>query len=251
MSLNGGPLIAQNDPLHLRKIFDIFADFRRREDYSGLVEHLITTYPENVKNRTFNFSNTGHTFHMLYAYVPSLSNKERKQIRLDGIKKLMKSTSNLFAMYEDVFKCMKEGLIEESCPCVAIKSRLQENIAYNEWLSNKNFDSKPLKLKKDPIDNILFKYSVNWKQSLKKKKNVAVKNEVKIKKCEVIKKELLCFTTLAKKLSPSSLDEINGRTVVTCSHEFTIQEKQLRAGDEAVSFVNVCSVCGLVKKEEN
>ncbi|UYE99099.1 MAG: hypothetical protein [Betabaculovirus sp.] len=51
-----------------------------------------------------------------------------------------------------------------------IAARLNDNIVYNESIKCKNFDSKPCKLKKEPIDAILFKYSINWKSSLNKKK---------------------------------------------------------------------------------
>lgn len=227
----------------------MFAEFRRREDYTGLIDHLITTYPKNVKNRTFNFTNTGHTFHMLYAFVPSPSNKERKQIRLDCIEKLMKSTSNDFKLYEDLMKLMGDKLCENTCPCQLIINRLQENIAYNEGLLKKNFDSKPVKLKKEPIDAILFKYSINWKQSLKKKKtSVNKKSEPRVKSAHEEEK-LFDYAAFAEGLSPSSLRCLNGATVVACRHVFGVQERQLRAGDEVVSFIKACTVCGLVVKE--
>nr|QNN89536.1 LEF-5 [Pieris brassicae granulovirus] len=94
MSFDQRPVVVQNGPTTLH-LFKVFSKFRQENNYDGLVEYLITNYPQNVKNRTFNFNNTGHVFHMLYAYVPSPSNKERKQIRLDCIEKLLQNTKTI------------------------------------------------------------------------------------------------------------------------------------------------------------
>lgn len=187
---------------------------------------------------------------MLYAFVPSLSNKERKQIRLDCIEKLMKSTSNDFKMYKDILKLMETSASNYVCPCEVIRQRLNENIVYNESLLTKNFDSKPVKLKKEPIDAILFKYSINWKQSLKKKTSVYKRSVDPVStntdsKCS----DAFDFEAFAGGLTPSCLRSINGATVTACEHVFAVQEHQLRAGDEAVSFIKLCIVCGLTVRE--
>ncbi|QOD40041.1 lef-5 [Matsumuraeses phaseoli granulovirus] len=245
MSFDQRPSVVQNVPsvLHL---FKVFSNFRQNNDYEGLVNYLITNYPQNVKNRTFNFNNTGHIFHMLYAYVPSPSNKERKQIRLDCIEKLLKNTTNDFKLYEDLIDLMNATDSTYRCPCELITARLNDNIAYNESLKTKNFDIKPCKLKKEPIDTILFKYSINWKHSLNKRNVGANVNGKKIN--NVRRQEIDTFVDIAIDMKnvklPSTLSPINGYTVQQCHHEYVVEERQLRAGDEAVSFVKFCKLCG-------
>lgn len=241
----------KDKPIHekqtLRDVFNVFAHFRREKDYNGLIQYLITTYPKNVKNRTFNFSGGGHVFHALYAYVPLVSTKERKQMRLDFIDKLMIKTSNDFKLYEDVIKLMGENDLN-TCPCELINARLQDNITYNNNLQNKNFDVKPAKLKKEPIDALLSKNSINWKQSLKKKKVNLIKkikaatDPPPLPEVESSTEKILDLNGL----QPSSLNKINGYTIQSCKHNFVLVEKQLRAGDEAVSFVKVCTLCKMV-----
>lgn len=258
MSLNSGPIVVDNHPsvLHL---FRIFREFRNTNNYEGLVQYLTTNYPENVKNRTFNFTNTGHTFHVLYAYIPSPSNKERKQIRLDCIEKLLNNTKNDFKLYEDLMKINNN---QNNCPCLLIAARLNDNIVYNESLKSKNFDSKPSKLKKEPIDAILFKYSINWKSSLNKKKYTHINGggggdnrngtngSVYKKKGNVggVQNTTPIVIDETKIKSASVLTNICGQTVQQCEHVYTTEDCQLRAGDEIVSFIKYCIKCGCVKK---
>ncbi|ABC61202.1 LEF-5 [Choristoneura occidentalis granulovirus] len=235
MSLNNRPIVVKNNPT-IFHLFNIFSKFRNDNDYDGLVNYLTTNYPQNVKNRTFNFNNTGHTFHILYAYVPSLSNKERKQIRLDCIEKLLQNTKNDFKLYEDLMNIIID---ENKCPCELISARLNDNILYNENLKNKNFDIKPSKLKKEPIDAILFKYSINWKNSLNKKRSAGGKRKSGLKfntdKIEVDLKNIV---------TPSTLSSICGFTIGQCEHVLKTEDHQLRAGDEIVSFIKYCIKCG-------
>lgn len=249
--------VVNNEPIHeqtLRDVFNVFAQFRRDKDYNGLIQYLITTYPKNVKNRTFNFAGGGHVFHTLYAYVPLVSTKERKQIRLDFIDKLMIKTRNDFKLYEDVIKLMGNNDLN-TCPCELINARLQDNIAYNTNLQNKHFDAKPAKLKKEPIDALLSKNSINWKQSLKKKK-INLVNKIKATDTNKITQDTLeqssvvTLTLEGVLLQPSSPHKINGYTIEQCKHEFVVMEKQLRAGDEAVSFVKICVRCNVVDVNE-
>ncbi|AAM70277.1 late expression factor 5 [Phthorimaea operculella granulovirus] len=240
MSFDNGTGVVQNDPIHL---FNVFSKFRQECDYEGLVKFLITNYPQNVKNRTFNFHNTGHVFHMLYAYVPSPSSKERKQIRLDCVEKLLNSTRNDFKLYEDLIALMVQKGETKKCPCELISARLNDNIAYNENLKSKNFDIKPCKLKKEPIDAILFKYSINWKNSLNKRKGetkTSTKNTNTAEKSVIVVDE-------KKILRNTHLSQICGATVKQCVHKYVTDERQLRAGDESVSFVTYCVLCGIKK----
>ena len=177
---------------------------------------------------------------MLYAYVPSPSSKERKQIRLDCLEKLMETTKNDFRLYEDIIALM--GNECKRCPCELIADRLSDNIAYSESIKNKNFDSKPSKLKKEPIDAILFKYSINWKSSLNKKK-LTYTSKSKPKQQQE-KSVDTCIEIDERRLTASSLTSLNGRSVKRCNHEFVTRERQLRAGDEIVSFVHFCKYCG-------
>nr|AUF82013.1 late expression factor-5 [Cryptophlebia leucotreta granulovirus] len=237
MSFSERPRVTQNGPSMIH-LFNVFSKFRKENDYDGLVNYLITNYSQNVKNRTFNFHNTGHIFHMLYAYVPSPSSKERKQIRLDCIENLLESTKNDFKLYEDLIKLMNG---DDKCPCELITARLNDNIAYNESLKNKNFDSKPCKLKKEPIDSILFKYSINWKNSLNKKRSLP--KSTTTKKSEE-KENVDEIEVDISKISSSSLSNLNGYTIASCVHDYVIEEHQLRAGDEMVSFIKFCKKCG-------
>ncbi|AER41508.1 late expression factor 5 [Epinotia aporema granulovirus] len=240
MFLDQRPIVAQDQPIHLNEIYNIFKDFRSREDNEGLIDYLVTHYPKNVKNRTFNFNSTSHVFHMLYAYVPSLSTKERKQIRLDGIGDILLKTNNDFKMYGDIIdQLMDSEMRKVVCPCELIAARLKDNIDYNKSLESKNFDTKPIKFKKEPIDNILYKYSINWKVSLNKKKCIVKKLRKSADKCAENNIPLIAPTRCA----PSTLSHINGYTIKHCLHKFVVEEKQIRAGDEIVSFVKTCILC--------
>lgn len=48
--------------------------------------------------------------------------------------------------------------------------------------------------------------------------------------------------------TPSLLSCINGYTIKQCEHVYVVEERQLRAGDEAVSFVKYCKICGCITK---
>ncbi|AAP85710.1 lef-5 [Adoxophyes orana granulovirus] len=247
MSLDGGPCVSYNNP-SLFHLFYLFKEFRNNNDHKGLVDYLICNYPQYVKNRTFNFHNSGHTFHVLYAYIPTPSNKERKQIRLDCMEQLLVNTRNDFKLYEDVIELMQTNSLRESCPCEVIFARLQENIVYNESLKNKNFDTKPCKLKKEPIDAILFKYSINWKKSLNKRK-INKNKETKKIKCIKSSGEFVIGVDVNKLVLPTYLCNVNGITLKQCEHSYVVQEKQLRSGDEAVTFLKYCKKCGITVKE--
>nr|QKV50228.1 ORF67 protein [Plutella xylostella granulovirus] len=246
MSLDGGPSVAQNEPIHA--MFDIFTEFRQTRNYTGLIQYLITNYPKNVKNRTFNFTNAGHTFHLLYAYIPSVSSKERKQIRLDCIAKLIQNTSNDHKLYVEIFELMGH---KNKCPCEMISARLKEHINYTDNLLHKNFDIKPVKLKKEPIDNILFKYSINWKHSLRKRK--VKSNESAVVKKKSVSRDInkLIIHEVIDGLAPTSLLSLNGATVDPCKHRFVTIEKQCRAGDEIVSFIRYCELCKITADRDD
>ncbi|AKR17515.1 LEF-5 [Mocis latipes granulovirus] len=249
---NDDDLGKSNDTKTLRDVFNVFAQFRKDKNYNGLIQYLISTYPKNVKNRTFNFAGGGHIFHTLYAYVPLVSTKERKQIRLDFIDKLMIKTQNDFKLYEDVIKLMGDNDLD-TCPCELISARLQDNIVYTNNLQNKHFDAKPVKLKKEPIDALLSKNSINWKQSLKKKKINLINKSKVVVAAEKKLPDTTCnvpLTLEGVQLEPSCLHQINGYTVDSCKHQFVVMEKQLRAGDEAVSFLRVCVLCNVVDVNE-
>jgi Baculoviridae late expression factor 5/Baculoviridae late expression factor 5 C-terminal domain len=248
MSFDERPGITQNEPIHYRQLFDTFTEFRINQDYKGLIEYLIKNYPNNVKNRTFNFFYSGHTFHLLYAYIPSVSNKERKQIRLDCIEKLIQNTTNDHKLYMDLFKLM--GSDENKCPCELISARLTQHIEYVQSLQTKNFDTKPIKLKKEPIDAILFKYSINWKHSLRKKKFVSnsVKRATKEKPSVAVASPPTVLSSAYNKSlwnKNSALQTLNGATVLECQHQYKCHTNQLRSGDEIVSFVYVCQLCNI------
>lgn len=231
-----------------QKVFDLwvtFKQFRDSLDYIGTIEFLYNTFANNIKNKTFNFNGTGHLFHSFYAYVPQLNNaKERKQIRLTYacISKLYQSTKNDFNLYTELFQLLDNTTI---CPCQILLKRQNEIISYINELDSKTFDAKPPKLLKNNIDNILYKYSLNWKSTLLKKRghiNVHAK-----KKKKVILQKLFNNKPLHFEKTCMSLKAINGMTLVECNHVFRCVEKQTRSGDEAVTFINVCMLCNLSK----
>ncbi|QBQ01629.1 lef-5 [Hyphantria cunea granulovirus] len=255
MSFDERPRVAQNEPLHYRQLFETFTTFRINQDYNGLIEYLIKNYPANVKNRTFNFVNSGHTFHLLYAYIPSVSNKERKQIRLDCVEKLIQNTTNDHKLYIDLFKLMGDNA--NMCPCELISARLNQHIEYVQSLQNKNFDTKPIKLKKEPIDAVLFKYSINWKHSLRKKKftSTAVKKTTKNKSMPDVPTPHNATKVGSEEEDgvwhKSALENLNGATVLECQHRYECHANQLRSGDEIVSFVYVCQLCNISYVQSN
>ncbi|ANF29695.1 lef5 [Catopsilia pomona nucleopolyhedrovirus] len=170
-----------------RALFKLFKEYRSNKNYAKLIEFLTENFPGNVKNKTFNFSSTGHLFHSLYAYVPSVSElvKERKQIRLqtECITKLFNNTINDFKLYTELYNFIDQQQQQQQlnggnagnehdycCPCQLLQKSLANTKKYVESLNRKQFDIKPPKFKKELFDNILYKYSLNYKNLLLKKK---------------------------------------------------------------------------------
>jgi Baculoviridae late expression factor 5/Baculoviridae late expression factor 5 C-terminal domain len=233
-------------------LFLIFKEFRRNESYKGLIDFLVDNYATNVKNKTFNFVNTGHLFHSLYAYIPAVSNveRERKQIRLseDCVQKLFVNTINDFKLYDEIFEYMRRDRLAEKCPCELLVRRLNQIREYVSTIKCKKFDSKPPKLKKEPIDGILFKYSINWKSLLLKKKvteanNKNLKKKRKIKKRNILTDDVIYLRKLNNTLGLSAM---NGMSLKSCIHKYVTVEKQMRAGDETVSFIKYCQRCNKI-----
>lgn len=254
MSLEKTKLTPQTAPCQSHHtcfdIFLTFSRFRQSEDYSGLIDFLIINFPKNVKNKTFNFINTGHLFHSLYAYIPPLTDvtRERKQIRLseECIKKLFVSTINDFKLYNELYTMLRANRdMIKMCPCELLMKRRNDIIDYVDTIKNKQFDTKPLKLKKEPIDNIMYKYSLNWKNMLLKKKiqgiSIKAKKKRKIKVRKILNDDVLKLED--DKSATTTLIGIAGFTLRACDHTFTLLEKQLRSGDEAVSFIKICTKC--------
>ncbi|ACO53536.1 lef5 [Euproctis pseudoconspersa nucleopolyhedrovirus] len=243
-----GPAVA----LHNYNLFLLFKEFRKKKHYDGLIDFLVKNYPNNVKNKTFNFANTNHLFHSLYAYVPAITNveKERKQIRLskECIQKLFVNTINDFRLYTELFDVIRDNGMKEECPCQLLLQRREEIKLYVDMINQKKFDNKPPKLKKENIDNIMYKYSLNWKNLLLKRKtvetNINNKNSMK-KKRKINKKNILTdeYIYLDNIDCTEKLDDINGMHLNVCQHKWRVLEKQLRAGDEAVSFIKYCDLC--------
>ncbi|QWO71630.1 LEF5 [Orgyia pseudotsugata single capsid nuclopolyhedrovirus] len=256
-----------NDGLHCYKLFLTFKQFRDNNQHKELIEFLVQKYPANVKNKTFNFVNTNHLFHSLYAYIPAVTNveKERKQIRLseECIHKLFLSTVNDFKLYTELFNLIRVNQMKEKCPCELLLRRREEIKTYVTMINEKKFDNKPPKLKKELIDNIMYKYSLNWKSLLLKRKvsttatmalppidveqeNVdrLAKKKRKIKKRTILTDDYIYVEGL--NASICKLHGITGVSLMTCAHDWIVEEKQLRAGDEAVSFIRYCRLCGQV-----
>lgn len=216
----------------------------------------MTNYTNNVKNKTFNFVHTGHLFHSLYAYIPTVSNveRERKQIRLseDCVHKLFINTINDFKLYSEIFEYMRREKLPEKCPCELLMRRLNQIKDYVGIIKGKKFDSKPPKLKKEPLDNILFKYSINWKNLLLKKKvaeanSKSVRKKRKIKKRNILTDDLVYLRKIEYTMG---LPSVNGMSLKACTHEFVTIERQMRAGDEAVSFIKYCRKCNRVGDDD-
>ncbi|QAT90349.1 LEF-5 [Spodoptera exempta nucleopolyhedrovirus] len=237
-------------------LFLIFKDFRNRKAYKELIDFLVSNYASNVKNKTFNFVHTGHLFHSLYAYIPAVSNveRERKQIRLseECVHKLFVNTINDFKLYQEIFEYIKRDNLPEKCPCQLLIRRLDQIKNYVNGIKNKKFDSKPPKLKKELIDNILFKYSINWKNLLLKKKVSEANNRNCRKKRTITKRNILTddIIYLDKIKHTNGLSNINGMSLKSCAHKFITIEKQMRAGDEAVSFIKCCQKCNRFKTDQ-
>ncbi|QYC92711.1 Late expression factor 5 [Trabala vishnou gigantina nucleopolyhedrovirus] len=247
---------------HCYNLFLIFRKFRELNQHRELIEFLVKNYPQNVKNKTFNFVNTNHLFHSLYAYIPAITNvdKERKQIRLseECIQKLFVNTINDFKLYTELFDMIRANDMREQCPCQLLLQRRQEIKSYVDTINEKEFDNKPPKLKKEIIDNIMYKYSLNWKNLLLKRKTVdamvvgkTVKKKRKLKKKTILTDELIHVTCIGDGGggNKKKLHDINGMSLTTCKHEWTTLERQLRAGDEAVSFIKLCRLCAQVDSQ--
>nr|WUR10754.1 lef5 [Calliteara abietis nucleopolyhedrovirus] len=164
--------------LHCYDLFLIFKQFRTNNQYKEVIDFLTSRFPNNVKNKTFNFVNTSHLFHSLYAYIPAITNveKERKQIRLsvECIQKLFSCTINDFKLYIELFEMIKTEHLALECPCQLLLRRREEIKLYVASIHDKKFDNKPPKLKKETIDNIMYKYSLNWKNLLLKQKTTNI-----------------------------------------------------------------------------
>ncbi|AAZ67457.1 late expression factor 5 (lef5) [Trichoplusia ni single nucleopolyhedrovirus] len=250
------------------ELFLIFKEFRNNNQHKELIQFLIDNYPTNVKNKTFNFVNTEHLFHSLYAYIPAITNveKERKQIRLseECIHKLFVNTINDFKLYSELFDMIIGQKMKETCPCQLLLQRREEIKVYVNTIRDKKFDTKPPKLKKEYIDNIMYKYSLNWKNLLLKKKlsetsdgrgNIVgigksknAKKKLKHKKRTILTDDLIYLKNITHS---QRLPAINGMSLKVCKHSFITVEKQMRAGDEAVSFIKYCQYCSKIGDNGN
>lgn len=253
---------------HCYDLYQIFKRFREKNEHKELIQFLVKNYPTHVKNKTFNFVNTGHLFHSLYAYIPALTgiDRERKQIRLsvECVQKLFESTINPFKLYGELFDAIRsDEQLNGKCPCQLLITRREVIKDYVRTIKEKQFDTKPPKLKKDNIDNIMYKYSINWKNILLKKKlgenSKSIKKKRKIKTRKIMTDESIYFNFNDSNVSRDDnnsiiendggvLPALAGLTLSLCSHEFVTLERQLRAGDEAVSFIRHCARCGHVDK---
>jgi hypothetical protein len=261
MSLDNCVVQTQTYPLatercHVEKkwtcktLFKLFREFRLNKNYSDLIEFLIRNFPKNVKNKTFNFTDTDHLFHSLYAYVPSVSDlvKERKQIRLQEtcIEKLFNNTINDFKLYNELFEFLELTETVYECPCQLLNKRLTDTKNYVQNLNQKVFDSKPPRFKKEAIDNILYKYSVNWKNLLLKKRDKHVVDVTRRKK-KIKRRQMLIDKVIYLQINIDSLCNtlysMNGLTLKSCEHQFETIETQTKAGDEIVSFIRFCRFC--------
>ncbi|ABF50294.1 lef-5 [Antheraea pernyi nucleopolyhedrovirus] len=230
-----------------RALFTVFAEFRASKDYAQLIRFLTTNFACYVKNKTFNFANTGHLFHSLYAYVPNVSElvKERKQIRLqvDCVTRLLSSTTNDFKMYVELFEHVDAAV---DCPCLLLQRSMANAKNYVDGLNCKRFDIKPPKFKKEPFDAILCKYSLNYKSLLLKRKEKrtvsASKRQKKIKRRQLLNDKVI-YLVDKKRFEDCALLRPSGLSLKPCRHKFVVAENQTRAGDEMVSFIQYCERC--------
>ncbi|ADB84426.1 late expression factor 5 [Apocheima cinerarium nucleopolyhedrovirus] len=257
MSLDKSSFETEHSPpaLHCYDLFLIFKKFRENNQYKELIDFLTENYPANVKNKTFNFVNTKHLFHSLYAYIPAITNveKERKQIRLseECIRKLCVATTNDFKLYSELFDIIRKNNTQEECPCQLLLKNLNKIKQYVSMRNNTQFDKKPPKFKKELIDSIMNKYQLYWINFFLKLKgdvnNKIVKKKRKTKERTILTDDYIYFENnnvdYSKKLS-----DINGMSLCICKHKWKTIEKQLRAGDEAVSFIIFCEKCSQVKQ---
>ncbi|ABL76028.1 late expression factor-5 [Maruca vitrata nucleopolyhedrovirus] len=262
MPFDDGVVKTQTDPFALKRgghnvkkwtsysLFKIFKEFRVNKNYSKLIDFLTENFPSNVKNKTFNFSSTGHLFHSLHAYVPSVSDlvKERKQIRLqtEYLTKLFNNTINDFKLYTELYEFIERTEnVDCCCPCQLLHKSLLNTKNYVENLNCKLFDIKPPKFKKEPFDNILYKYSLNYKSLLLKKKEKHTSNSCvrkkKIKHRQILNDKVIYLQNSNK----NKLFELSGLSLKSCRHDFATVESQTRAGDEIASFIRYCRLCGM------
>lgn len=214
---------------------------------------MVQNFPGNVKNKTFNFTSTGHLFHSLYAYVPSASDlvKERKQIRLQSecLAKLFNSTINDFKLYTELFEFIESRPNEAVgvlCPCQLLYKSLSNTKNYVQNLNAKQFDIKPPKFKKEPFDNILYKYSLNYKSLLlKKKEKHILKKKKKIKRKQILNEKIIYLQHSLD--AKNKLPGLSGLSLKPCNHRFATLENQTKAGDEIVSFIRYCKLCQVVE----
>jgi hypothetical protein len=230
----------------------VFAEFRAKNNYADLIKFLVKNFAAHVKNKTFNFAGTGHLFHSLYAYVPNVSDlvKERKQIRLqiDCVTRLFSNTTNDFKMYVELFDYIDAHDRASDCPCLLLHRSMQNAKGYVENLNCKRFDIKPPKFKKETFDSILCKYSLNYKSLLLKKKekrtvSCVVRRQKKIKHRQLLNDKIIYLHNDKGFNKCTVLRALSGLSVKPCQHKFATIERQTRAGDEMVSFIQYCELC--------
>lgn len=231
----------------------MFTEFRVNKNYEQLINFLTHNFARHVKNKTFNFADTGHLFHSLYAFVPNVSEliKERKQIRLqnDCIMRLFNSTTNDFKMYVELFDYI-DAHENVECPCLLLHQSMSNAKTYIKNLNCKRFDIKPPKFKKEPFDNILCRYSLNYKTLFLKKKEkrtttCTIKRQKKIKRRELLNDRIIYLHNNKNEIFDECtlLHGPSGISIKSCHHKFSIVERQTRAGDEMVSFIQYCKLC--------
>ncbi|QDL57034.1 LEF-5 [Dione juno nucleopolyhedrovirus] len=245
-----------------RALFTIFAGFRASKDYAQLIDFLIGNFARHVKNKTFNFAGTGHLFHSLYAFVPNVSEsvKERKQIRLqvDCVMRLFKNTTNDFKLYAELFNFIDAHGGAE-CPCMLLQQSKLNAVSHVDDLNCKPFDGKPPKFKKEPFDTILSKYSLNYRALCSKKREKCAMGAVKRQKKKMKRREFLNDRIIYLHKNNCGDDNNNaaaaavdkdkilrgpsGASLRPCRHRFITVERQTRAGDEMVSFIQYCELC--------
>ncbi|BAE72343.1 LEF5 [Hyphantria cunea nucleopolyhedrovirus] len=234
-----------------RALFTVFAGFRASKNYTELIIFLTKNFACYVKNKTFNFAGTGHLFHSLYAFVPNVSElvKERKQIRLqiDCVMRLFNSTTNDFKLYVELFDFLDTHNTAE-CPCLLLQQSMINAKTYVDTLNCKRFDIKPPKFKRELFDNLLCKYSLNYKNLLLKKNekrtiSCAVKRQKKIKRRELLSDKIIYLHKNETFHECTLLRGPSGTSLKPCRHKFATVERQTRAGDEMVSFIQYCELC--------
>ncbi|AOL56809.1 LEF-5 [Chrysodeixis includens nucleopolyhedrovirus] len=265
VSLDKSCASAKNDPGRWRhncyELFLIFKKFRHNNQYKELIQFLVDNYPTNVKNKTFNFVNTEHLFHSLYAYIPAITNveKERKQIRLseECIHKLFVNTINDFKLYSELFDMIINQKMKETCPCQLLLQRREEIKEYVNTIRDKSLTLNRQSLKKSisttlctilvELENLLLKKKLSERATaeatLWASARIKMPKKIKTQKRTILTDDLIYLKNIkhSQRLSP-----INGMSLKVCKHSFITVEKQLRAGDEAVSFIKYCQYCSKI-----